>query len=83
MQTDDLMPREMSGALQRYQQLLNLVELYVIAGKARDVIGECIVLSAGISHVMLPSEFANADGSSFLDRIRHILNVAFCPQKIH
>jgi hypothetical protein len=53
LELDHLAARKVAAPLQRNEQLLDFVQLYVIAREARDVMGKHVALSADIGHLMV------------------------------
>src|SRR5712691_5563391 len=62
---------EVSGALQSDQQLLNLVELNMVAGQPGDVVCERVALRPDIGYLVLPGQVPNAGRGSTLRLCGH------------
>jgi hypothetical protein len=56
LKAHDLRSAEVSGALQRDQQLLDFVELDIVAGQPGDVVGERVVPRPDIRDMVLPGQ---------------------------
>lgn len=66
----------MAAPLQGDEQLLDFVQLYVVARKACDMVGKHAALSADIGDMVLIGHLSNAGGGGTFCVFGHRLNVA-------